>query len=172
MGLLASTGLRVGEAIRLQVHDVQRDRQPPPWHIRETKVHKSRLVPLHPRPAEQLRHDHKQRARLQYEALSDACFVSEQGQPRRYLALPTWFARLCQRLAIEPPERGRAPCLMSFRHTFAVTCMRRWYAQGLDVQAWRPHLAVYLGHLRPQASYWSLTAVPEVLNAAAQRFQT
>jgi integrase/recombinase XerD len=172
IGLLASTGLRVGEAIRLQVHDVQLDLQPPQLHIRETKFHKSRLVPLHPSTAEQLRHYHEQRARLQYEALSEAFFVSEQGQPLRYLALHNWFARLCQRLALEPPERGRAPCLMSFRHTFAVTCMRRWYEQGQDVQALLPHLSVYLGHLRPQESYWYLTAVPELLHAAAQRFQT
>jgi integrase len=87
VGLLASTRLRVGEAIRLQVHDVQLDLQPPQLHIRETKFHKSRLVPLHPSTAEQLRHYHEQRARLQYEALSDAFFVSEQGQPLRYLAL-------------------------------------------------------------------------------------
>ena len=86
-------------------------------------------------------------------------------------ALHNWFARLCQRLAIEPTDGGRAPCLMSFRHTFAVTCMQRWYQQGLDVQALLPHLSVYLGHVHPQESYWYLTAVPELLSAAAQRFQ-
>ena len=172
IGLLASTGLRVGEAIRLQTGDVKLDHTPPPLHILETKFHKSRIVPLHPSTAEQLRHYHEQRARLQYDALSEAFFVSEQGQPLRYLAVHNWCARLCQRLAIEPTERGRAPCLMSFRHTFAVTCMRRWYEQGQDVQALLPHLSVYLGPLRPQESYWYLTAVPELLNAAAQRFQT
>ena len=67
---------------------------------------------------------------------------------------------------------SRGPCLTSFRHTFAVTCMRRWYQQGLDVQVWLPHLSVYLGHVRPQDSYWYLTAVPELLNAAAERFRT
>ena len=82
-----------------------------------------------------------------------------------------WFARLCQRVALEPTERGRRPCLMSFRHTFAVTRVQQWYEQGLDVQALLPHLSVYLGHVRPQESYWYLTAVPELLSAAAQRFQ-
>ena len=52
---------------------------------------------------------------------------------------------------------------MSFRHTFAVTCMQRWYQQGLDVQALLPRLSVYLGHVHPQESYWYLTAVPELL---------
>jgi len=171
LGLLASTGLRVGEAIRLQVDDVKLDLHPPQLHILETKFHKSRIVPLHPSTAERLRHYGEQRARLYYDGLSDAFFVSEQGHHLKYLALHNWFARLCQRSAIEPTDGGRTPCLMSFRHTFAVTCMQRWYQQGLDVQALLPRLSVYLGHVDPQESYWYLTAVPELLSAAAQRFQ-
>ena len=50
--------------------------------------------------------------------------------------------------------------------------MQRWYEQGLDVQALLPHLAVYLGHVHPQESYWYLTSVPELLSAAANRFDT
>ena len=172
LGLLASTGLRVGEAIRLQRGDVTLELDPSQLHIRETKFHKSRLVPLHPSTADQLRHYAERRARWHYDALSDAFFVSEQGHPLHHHALHYWFTRLCQRLAIAPTNGGRGPCLMSFRHTFAVTCMRRWYEQGRDVQALLPHLSVYLGHLRPQESYWYLTAVPELLNTAAQRFQT
>jgi integrase/recombinase XerD len=109
---------------------------------------------------------------LHYDAFSDAFFVSERGEHLKYLALRNWFARLCHRLAIVPTQGGRAPCLTSFRHTFAVTCMKRWYQQGLDVQALLPHLSVYLGHLSPQESYWYLTTVPELLSAAAQRFET
>lgn len=171
LGLLASTGLRVGEAIRLQIDHVQLDREPPQLHILATKFHKSRIVPLHSSTTERLRHYDEQRARLHYDALSDAFFISEQGQPLRYLALHNWFTRLCQRLALEPTARGRRPCLMSFRHTFAVTRVQQWYEQGRDVQALLPHLSVYLGHVHPQESYWYLTAVPELLSAAAQRFQ-
>jgi integrase len=172
LGLLASTGLRIGEAIRLQVDHVKLDQHPPQLHIRETKFHKSRIVPLHPSTAEQLRHYDEQRAHWHYDALSDAFFVSEQGQPLKYLALHNWFARLCQRLAIAPTDGGRAPSLTSLRHTFAVTCIQRWYQQDLDVQALLPHLSVYLGHVKPQESYWYLTSVPELLSAAAQRFET
>ena len=172
LGLLASTGLRVGEALRLQVDQVKLDREPPQLHIRETKFHKSRIVPLHPSTAERLRHYQEQRARLHYDGLSDAFFVSEQGHHLNYRTLQDWFARLCQRLAIEPLAGERQPCLTSFRHTFAVTRMQRWYQQGLDVQALLPHLSVYLGHVHPQESYWYLTAVPELLGAAATRFET
>jgi integrase/recombinase XerD len=171
LGLLASTGLRVGEAIRLQVAQVKLDLHPPQLHILETKFHKSRIVPLHSSTAEHLHHYSEQRARLRYDGLSEAFFVSEQGHHLKYLALHNWFARLCQHLAIAPTDAGRHPCLMSFRHTFAVTCMQRWYQQGLDVQALLPHLSVYLGHVHPQESYWYLTSVPELLSAAAQRFQ-
>ena len=172
IGLLASTGLRIGEAIRLQIGDVKLELDPPQLHILETKFHKSRIVPLHPSTAAQLRLYRERRARWHYDALSEAFLVSEQGQPLRHQALHAWFARLCRRLAFQPPEGARGPCLMSFRHTFAVTCVRRWYEQGQDVHALLPHLSVYLGHIRPQESYWYLTAVPELLGAAAQRFQT
>jgi integrase/recombinase XerD len=97
--------------------------------------------------------------------------VSERGEHLQYLALRNWFACMCQRVAIVPPPGGRAPCLTSFRHTFAVTCMKRWYQQGLDVQALLPHLSIYLGHVSPQESYGYLTSVPELLRAAAQRFE-
>ena len=172
IGLLASTGLRVGEALRLQIDHVHLDRDPPQLHILETKFHKSRIVPLHPSTAERLHHYQAQRAYLHYDGLSEALFVSERGQHVQHPALQDWFARLCQRLAIAPTHGGRAPCLTSFRHTFAVPRMQRWYQQGLDVQALLPHLSVYLGHIHPQESYWYLTAVPELLSAAAQRFET
>jgi integrase len=172
IGLLASTGLRVGEAIRLQLDQVKLELDPPQLHILETKFHKSRIVPLHPSTAERLRHYHEQRAHLHYDALSDAFLVSEQGQHLSYRALRDWFTRLCQRLAITPIDGRRPPCLSSFRHTFAVTRMQRWYEQGLDVQALLPHLSVYLGHVHPQESYWYLTSVPELLNTATNRFET
>jgi integrase/recombinase XerD len=172
LGLLASTGLRVGEAIRLQIDQVKLALDPPQLHILETKFHKSRIVPLHPSTAEHLRHYHEQRTRLHYDGLSDAFFVSEQGQHLNRRGLHDWFARLCRRLAIEPTDGGRKPCLTSFRHTFAVTRMQCWYQQGLDVQALLPHLSVYLGHVHPQESYWYLTAAPELLCAAANRFES
>lgn len=172
IGLLASTGLRVGEAIRLQINQVKLELDPPQLHILETKFHKSRIVPLHPSTAERLRQYRNQRAHLHYDALSDAFLVSEQGQPLHYRALHDWFTRLCQRSAITPIDGRRPPCLSSFRHTFAVTRMQRWYEQGLDVQALLPHLSVYLGHVHPQESYWYLTSVPELLSTAAHRFET
>jgi integrase/recombinase XerD len=171
IGLLASTGLRVGEALRLTLADVHLESVPPFLHIRETKFHKSRLVPLHPSTATQLRAYLHLRTMLRYDALSDVVFVSEQGHRLSYKALGAWFGALCRRLRIEPSPGGRRPSLQALRHRFAIERIRQWYGTGVDVQALLPTLSVYLGHLRPQESYWYLTATPELLTAAAARFQ-
>lgn len=171
IGLLASTGLRVGEAIRLTMADVHLDTVPAFLHIRETKFHKSRLVPLHDSTANHLRRYLEMRTHLRYDALSDVLFVSEQGQALSYKALGPWFSNLCERQGIEPLNGGRRPSLHALRHAFAIERIRRWYQDGVDVQARLPNLSVYLGHVRPQESYWYLTATPELFTAAAARFE-
>jgi integrase/recombinase XerD len=171
IGLLASTGLRTGEAIRLTMTDVDLANIPPFLHIRQTKFHKSRLVPLHASTADQLHRYIAMRRQLRYDGLSDALFVSEEGQALSYRALAWWFTTKCRQIGIEPVDGGRRPTLHALRHTFAVERIRRWYQEGVDVQALLPHLSVYLGHIRPQESYWYLSATPELLTAAAARFQ-
>jgi integrase/recombinase XerD len=171
IGVLASTGLRVGEVLRLTMPDVQLDGTPPYLHIRETKYHKSRLVPRHPTTAAHLHRYTTRRAALHYAALSDALFVSEQGGPLNPGLLRRWFLAVCHTVGLGPTDDGRRPSLRALRHSFAVQRMRLWYQEGRDVQAWLPHLSVYLGHVRPQESYWYLTATPELLVAAAERFR-
>ena len=170
IGLLASTGLRVGEAIRLMITDVWLNGEPPCLHIRETKFYKSRLVPVHPSTASQLRRYVQLRTALRYDGLSDVFFISERGESLHRGALWRWFTTRCQALGIGPTGEGRRPSLSALRHTFAVERMRRWYHEGVDVQARLPNLSVYLGHVRPQESYWYLSATPELLSAAAERF--
>ncbi len=172
IGLLASTGLRVGEAIRLQIADVKLDLAPPQLYILQTKFGKSRIVPLHSSAADQLRQYVERRAQLHYDGLSDSFFVSEQGRALDYGNVEHWFLRLCRRQSIESSDGSRGPCLTSFRHTFAIMCLRRWYQQRRDVQTLLPHLSVYLGHIGPESTYWYLTAVPELLETAAECFHT
>ena len=170
LGVLASTGLRVGEAIRLTVQDVHLDAAPPRLHIRETKFHKSRWVPLHPTTGVALRRYSAMRTALGYAAFSDIFFVSEQGGPLTYSPLRRGFLALCHTVGLGPTASGRRPSLRALRHSFAVQRMQCWYQEGREVQALLPHLSVYLGHVRPQESYWYLTATPELLAAAAERF--
>ena len=171
IGVLASTGLRVGEAIRLTVQDVHLDAIPPVLHIRETTFHKSRLVPLHPTTVVSLRRYTALRTALGYAALADVFFVSEQGGPLTYGLLRRGFLALCHTVGLGPTDGGRRPSLRALRHSFAVQRMRLWYQEGREVQALLPHLSVYLGHVRPQESYWYLSATPELLEAAAERFR-
>lgn len=171
IGVLASTGLRVGEAIRLTMPDVRLETSPPVLHIRETKFHKSRVVPLHPTTAAQLRRYLTLRVAFRYDAFSDVVFLSEPGHALTYHAIGYRFAQLCRQLGLGPTDGGRRPSPHALRHAFAIERIRRWYHEGADVQALLPHLSVYLGHVRPQESYWYLTATPDLLTAAAARFQ-
>jgi len=171
LGLLASCGLRVGEALRLQLHDVALETTPPHLQIRHTKFRKTRLVPLHPTTVEQLHHYADLRQRLGKARGVTAFFISDRGNPLSYDIVQNTFQRLVYELALTPTAGHRRPTLHSLRHTFAVQRLLMWARQGLPVQDWVPHLAVYLGHRRPEDSYWYLTAIPELLETAAVAFQ-
>lgn len=171
MGLLASTGLRGSEALRLTLSDVHTDLNPPRLVIQETKFHQSRLVPLHPTTAHQLRAYTRRRAPSAGHSPSDAFFLSRQGQPLTPWTLRRWFQKLCRQLDFWPTDGGPRPTPHALRHSFAIERLRLWHQQGADVPALLPHLSVYLGHVRPQESYWYLSATPELLSAASTRFQ-
>jgi integrase len=171
IGLLASTGLRGSEALRLTLSDVQTELNPPYLVIQATKFHKSRLVPLHPTTAHHLRAYIRRRVHYPPLSPSDTLFLSRHGQPLTPWTLRRWFQKLCQQCALWPPTAGRGPTPHALRHAFAIERLRLWHQQGADVQALLPHLSVYLGHVRPQDSYWYLTATPELLSVAATRFQ-
>ena len=172
IGLVVSCGLRAGEAMRLDDSDVVLDTSPPHLIIRQTKFRKSRLVPMHPTTAESMRAYATQRLRLGYDRVCDAFFVSENGKPLVYHTVARNFVAMARRLGIRGPGRERGASLHSLRHTFAVSRMRAWYRDGVDVQARLPELSVYLGHVRPKETYWYLTATPELLDAASTRFES
>ncbi len=171
LGLLASTGLRIGEAVRLTLDDVRLEAQPAHLRVLQTKFQKSRLVPMHPTTAAALAAYLRRRQELDYHALSDTVFVSERGGPLDVDLLGVWFSKLTRKLGLWPADNeARRPSLHSFRHSFAVRRLRAWHEAGLDVQALLPTLSVYLGHVRPEDTYWYLTATPDLLRAAGARF--
>jgi integrase/recombinase XerD len=170
IGLLASSGLRAGEVIRLQLDDVQLDVEPPRLQVLDSKFHKSRLVPLHASAAQALRAYASQRRRLGYDGRCEQFFVSEQRGAFRYHSFWYAFAGLVRRLGIGGGPRW--PRIHDIRHTFAVRRLLAWYREGVDVQMRLPELSVYLGHVRPAETYWYLTAIPELLGSAAERFES
>jgi integrase/recombinase XerD len=171
LGLLASTGLRVGEALRLQMSDVCVDADIPYLHIRQSKFRKSRLVPLHATTVTHLRQYivHRQQQPRNKGGLT--FFLTVRGTPLYYDTVQVTFQSLLQREGIIPPAGRRHPTLHSLRHTFAVQRLECWARQGVPVNDWLPHLAVYLGHRHPEDSYWYLTATPILLTTAAEAFQ-
>jgi integrase/recombinase XerD len=171
LGVMASTGLRTREALNLLITDVQLDSIPPRLLIRKTKFGKSRWVPLHQTTAERLRQYIALRQQLQYTGLSEVFFISEQGKKLDHKSVLKTFHQLMDRLNVKPREGQRRPTLHSLRHTFAVNRLRAWYEAGADARALAHNLSVYLGHLNPAATYWYLTATPELLGAAADLFE-
>jgi len=170
IGLLASSGLRPNEALRLRISDVKLDVDPPLLYVMLTKFRKSRLVPLHPSTAQALRSYAHQRRRRGGQRC-DRFFISRRGEPVTYEAAKQTFRCLARRLGIRGPV-GRGASLHGLRHAFAVRRVTTWYRAGVDVRARLPELSVYLGHVRPENTYCYLTATPELLGAAALRFES
>jgi integrase/recombinase XerD len=171
LGLLASTGLRIGEAVRLKMDDVRLDDTQANLQILQTKFQKSRIVPIHPTVVVALESYRNRRQREVRSGWSDSFFVNQHGGLLAVHDLWRWFTQLTRSLGMVPSsEAGLRPCLTSFRHTFAVRRLREWHEAGLDVQSLLPTLAVYLGHVGPESTYWYLSATPDLLRAAGARF--
>lgn len=171
IGLLASCGLRVGEALRLTLADVQISASPPMLVIRETKFGKSRLVPLHPSTASVVEAYIHLRRKLH--PGGDRLFVSDRnGGPLNAGTVRYTFRRtLLPRAGILGTPGGARPVLHGLRHTFAVRRIEQWQRDGEDVRALLPSLSVYMGHVDPANTYWYLTVTPEILGPAAESFE-
>jgi integrase len=166
IGLLATTGMRLGEAIGLDDRDV--DLVQCRLTIRHAKFRKTRYVPIHPETS---------RALIAYARRRDALRPVRQGAPffashrgKRLLVENVWqvFNRLRNVADLARPG-GRPPRIHDLRHTFAVRTLRDWYRAGVDVERHLPVLSTYLGHVSPSATYWYLTATPDLLALASQR---
>lgn len=171
VGLLASCGLRIGEAVGLRTSDVRLEATPPHLYISESKFHKSRLVPLHPSVVSALDEYVRHRNRLGYDRICDSFFVSEKPGPLPTGSARRTFAKIARCAGVRPAT-GRGAHLHDLRHTFAVQRLLLWCRNGVDVGARLPELSVYLGHVRPADTYWYLSATPELLAIAASSFET
>jgi len=166
IGLLASTGLRSGEALRLDCADVDLARGQ--LQIRQTKFRKDRLVPVHPSTREALRAYAAARDRAFPRSASPAFFLSLRGRRLAPTCLTTGFRQAATRAGL---DRGvpRPPRPHDLRHRFAVTRLARWHHEGVDVQRRLPLLATYLGHARYSDTAYYVTGTAELLGMAAER---
>lgn len=169
IGLLACTGMRVGETCALDRDDVDLDEGL--LTIRAGKLGKARHVPLHPTATAALR-DYDQRRDLLCPAPSNpAFFINTRGYRLPARRAPECFALIREIAGIRPAPGGRNPRMHDLRHTFCITTLLAWYKAGVDVQAQLPHLSTYLGHVDPISTYWYLQATPELMSLAADRLE-
>jgi len=165
---LYGTGMRLGEALRLQLVDV--DLMLTLITIRDTKFYKSRLVPLGPDIEKVLQQYLRLpgRRNQHYRPL----FQTKSGNPLRSRVVQASFARLRKIACIERHDDSYfQPRLHDLRHTFAVHRLTEWYRQDADVQRLLPALCTYLGHVDLNATQRYLTMTPELLQQANRRFE-
>lgn len=168
-GLLASTGMRVGEAIRLQRQDV--DLQQGILRINNTKFSKSRLVPVHASTLKVLREYAAFRDHYRPSQTSTSFLLGESGSPLHYDTVNGTFCALRKCLEWGPSASGRPPRVHDLRHTFACHRLLEWYRAKVDVDHAILALSTYLGHTAVACTYWYLTGIPELMAICAERFQ-
>jgi integrase/recombinase XerD len=155
-GLLAVTGMRVGEAVALDWKDV--DLAAGILSVRQGKFGKSRFIPVHETTCGILRDYARQRVALLPAPRTAAFFVSERGRRVSTGSARSNFIVVSREIGLRPytPEnrRSRGPRLHDLRHRFAIQTLINWYRSGADVDREIPKLATYLGHHHPFSVYW------------------
>ena len=174
-GLIASTGLRISEALALRNADV--DLRGGMLIIGRTKFAKSRQVPLHPSTVHALRRYRRLRDRTGESIEADAPFFigtgrRQQGLPLSVAQVHRVFAQLRSQLGWRNRGLHHAPRIHDLRHTFVVRRILRWVAEGVDVDQAMLSLSTYVGHAMVTNTYWYLSAVPELMALAGARFQS
>lgn len=167
ISLVFVTGMRVGEAVRLDNSDVDLDEGI--LTIRDTKFGKSRQVPVHPSTVEALLGYARRRDLRRPRPKSPSFFTSSIGTRLLRDNISTVFPRLVAAVGLTSPTGRRRARLHDARHTFAVRTVIGWYRAGLDVHERLPLLSTYLGHVDPKTTYWYLSAVPELIELIAER---
>lgn len=156
-GLLAACGLRISEALALQMDDIH----PDGLYIRETKFRKRRLVPLHPTTSRQLvlYLDHRQKLA----GAETRVFISLRRKPLRYPTVIETFLFLLRKLGLRPGPGEPGPRLHDLRHTFAVRSLESCPDGRERIGKHMVALSTYLGHAQISDTYWYLQSTPHLM---------
>jgi integrase/recombinase XerD len=170
--LLYTAGLRRGELIRLTLNDL--DFENTTLRIRESKFHKTRIVPLSSSASRELRRYLKARLAPPWDISAGAPLLGDQHGSVRFRAyVPAAISQGVHKLFRDADIRdphGRYPRVHDLRHSFAVQALLRWYRAGVDVQAKLPQLSMYMGHVSIVSTAHYLHFIPEVASAANRLF--
>jgi integrase len=168
IGLMATTGLRLGEALGLDRQHV--DLTDGALHVRARQA-KQREVPLHPTATGALRSYAHRRDRCWPQPSSPAFFLNTRGGRLTNSEFNGTFAKLIKQIGLEGAGERARPRPHDLRHTLAVRTLLDWIAAGEDVDRRMPELSTFLGHVQPESTYWYLQAVPELMALIAARLQ-
>jgi len=168
-GLLAVTGMRVGEAIRLERGDVDHDRQL--LTVRESKNGQTRLIPIHPTTQAMLWRFEQLRNQVHPKPQSPCFFLSEEGKRLTHTTVRKWFLVISLRIGLRKPADRHGPRIHDLRHHFAISALLNWYRTKVDVETHLPELSTFLGHRNIADTYWYLSATPELLRLATLRLE-
>ncbi len=168
-GLLATTGMRVGEALSLNRENFN-------WKeglvtIRCAKGNRHRTIPLHHSTVGALQQYGRLRDGVCPHPPGGSFFVTAKGLALPYNTVNDWFVQLRGQMGWRGDSDQRRPRLHDLRHYFAIRTLLNWYRSNTDVEKQLPLLATYLGHVHVRDTYWYLSAAPELLAAAAARWQ-
>jgi len=163
------TGLRFGEAVRLQCADI--DLHERLFHIRGSKG-RTRLVPFGADLAQEFRAYWPQREALlaRKRNQSTAVFIGRYGRPVTLKGASDAVRRLLRQLDLKAPRGRQGPRPYDLRHAFAVHRLTAWYREGVDIHARLPWLSAYMGHVNVLGTEVYLHATPELLQLASERF--
>jgi integrase len=166
-GLLAVSGMRVGEAVRLGRDDVDLDAGVITISEQIAKLEKARLIPVHPTTLVALDRYVGERDRLCPTPRSQRFFISSVGTALTRSEVAKTLRGLTTALGLRTDTIH--PVAHQLRHTFAVRTLVGWQRSGVQIDERIVLLSTYLGHVSPAESYWYLTATPELMGLAADR---
>lgn len=171
IGLLACTGMRIGEVLRLENRDV--DLKQGVILVRESKNLPMRLVPLAQGALPPLRSYQRVRDRFFGPTLeTERFFMSAYGRKLSYTTFFHAFKRILAKAGfLADSEQGVVPRIHDLRHTFACNHLLRAYQENRDIDNAVHELSVYLGHATLNSTYWYLTGIPALFELCSRRFE-
>jgi len=168
-GLLLATGMRIGEALALDNKDV--DLKQGVITIRDTKLNKSRILPLHKTTLQVIKKYVQQRDKRFPIRKNKSFFAIVDGRRPSHAVVWKMFKQVLLDTGILEPSQKRVPRLHELRHTFAVRALTGFYKNGQDIDGKIHALSTYLGHKDIRCTYWYLTAVPELMGQVLSRLE-
>ena len=167
VGLLYSTGIRIGEVLALNLEDFHCAEKR--LYVAAGKFRKARWLPLSQSTSLALQEYADRRLRIKPRSPDSPLLLNQRSRRLRYVTVNHTFRGLLDRCAI-PRDQLAGPRIHDLRHTFAVHRLLAWYRDGEDVNARLPWLATYMGHVDIHSTQVYLRATPELTEEVAQRF--